>query len=399
MFGFIGILWSYALLSFGGVLPHSALGSQLALVGGVIGLLAVWSVQKRVKDASLFAALVGALAIGIWLGPRMGVPMYAGIWAFYAARESGDRGVVRFLHFLLFVGLAEALLGLFQYFVTPGWIFGYVNAGSPPSGTLINRNHFAGLLEMLVPVAFGLSYLVARRHRDAFRSYVYLMVGAVISLAVIFSASRMGIMSLFATLGFMGLMIRMRASQKRIATVMGFGLFGLILGGALWIGVDGILGRYGTLLEADAALREGRMIVYRDSLKMIADNSWGVGVDGYRDVFRQYQTFRPGLLFDHAHNDYLETAAEWGVVPAVAFWALVIGVLIQSIRTFLSVASPERRGILLASSGAIFAILVHSLTDFNLQILSNAMLFCIFVGIALTAISRIETGEGEGGRQ
>jgi putative inorganic carbon (HCO3(-)) transporter len=225
------------------------------------------------------------------------------------------------------------------------------------------------------------------------------MVGAVISLAVIFSASRMGIMSLFATLGFMGLMIRMRASQKRIATVMGFGLFGLILGGALWIGVDGILGRYGTLLEADAALREGRMIVYRDSLKMIADNSWGVGVDGYRDVFRQYQTFRPGLLFDHAHNDYLETAAEWGVVPAVAFWALVIGVLIQSIRTFLSVASPERRGILLASSGAIFAILVHSLTDFNLQILSNAMLFCIFVGIALTAISRIETGEGEGGRQ
>ncbi len=283
----------------------------------------------------------------------------------------------------------HGLLGLFQYFVTPGWIFGYINSGS--SGTLINRNHFAGLLEMLVPAAFGLSYLAARRHRDASRSYVYLVVGAVISLALIFSASRMGIVSLFATLGFMALMIRMRASQKRIATAMGFGLVGLILGGALWIGVDAILARYGALLDTDAVLREGRMIVYRDSLKMIAENPWGVGVDGYRDVFRQYQTFRPELLFDHAHNDYLETAAEWGVLPAAAFWIFVMGVLVQSVRTFLRASSPEPLGILLASSGAIFAILVHSLADFNLQIMSNAMLFCMFVGVAIGGIMGIET--------
>jgi hypothetical protein len=39
--------------------------------------------------------------------------------------------------------------------------------------------------------------------------------------------------------------------------------------------------------------------------------------------------------------------------------------------------------VLLAASGAVFAMLLHSLTDFNLQILSNAMLFCILVGLAL----------------
>ena len=394
MFGFLGILWTYALMSFGGVLPYSALGLYLALVVGVLGLLARrgW----RGQAADLRVGLLGsALAMGVWLGPRLGVPLFVGGWAFYACRESDDRRVVRFFHFLLFVGLGEALLGLFQYFVTPGWIFGYVNAGSSSSGTLINRNHFAGLLEMLVPVAFGLSYMAARQHRDTSRSYVYLMVGALMALSLIFSSSRMGIVSLFATVGFMAVMIRMRASQKRIAMAMGFGLVALILGGALWIGVDAILERYGMLLEADAALREGRLIIYRDSLRMIADNPWGVGVDGYRDVFRQYQTFNPGLLFDHAHNDYLETAAEWGVLPAVAFWVFIMGVLIQSVRAFLRVDSPERRGILLASNGAIFAILVHSLTDFNLQILSNAMLFCIFVGIARGGITWIETGERE----
>ena len=172
-------------------------------------------------------------------------------------------------------------------------------------------------------------------------------------------------------------------------------LFGLALGGALWIGVDAILARYASLLEADAALREGRMLVYRDSLTMIAEHPWGVGIGQYQDVFRQYQSFRPDLLFDHAHNDYLETAAEWGVVPAVAFWAFVIGVLVQSVRTFLRIQSPEGRGVLLAASGAIFAILVHSLTDFNLQILSNAMLFAIFVGMAMAETVRVNYAKKE----
>ena len=43
----------------------------------------------------------------------------------------------------------------------------------------------------------------------------------------------------------------------------------------------------------------------------------------------------------------------------------------------------EQRGILLVCIGAIFTILVHSLTDFNLQIPSNAMLFFTFIGISL----------------
>ncbi len=112
MFGFLGILWTYALLTFGGVLPHSALGLHLALAVGVLGLLAVQSWRGHAVDVRLFAALGGALAIGVWVSPRLGVPLFAGAWAFYSYRESGDRYVVRFLHFLLVVGLGEALLAV-----------------------------------------------------------------------------------------------------------------------------------------------------------------------------------------------------------------------------------------------------------------------------------------------
>ena len=115
---------------------------------------------------------------------------------------------------------------------------------------------------------------------------------------------------------------------------------------------------------------------------MISANPFGVGTGQYQDRFRQYQTFHPDLLFDHAHNDYLETMAEWGTPAALAFWCFIMFVFVSAVRAFLGPGPPERRGILLACIGAIFSILVHSLTDFNLQIPSNAMLFFTFVGIA-----------------
>jgi O-antigen ligase len=176
-------------------------------------------------------------------------------------------------------------------------------------------------------------------------------------------------------------------------------LVGLVVVGTLWIGFDVIAARYKELVGEDAIVREGRVVVYRDTIRMIMANPGGLGPGEYQDRFREFQTFRPELLFDHAHNDYLESMAEWGIVVALIFWALILSVLIAAIRTFFGPTSPERRGILLACIGAIFSILLHSLTDFNLQIPSNAMLFFTFVGIAFAQSlgqSRKDSGEDSG---
>ncbi len=82
---------------------------------------------------------------------------------------------------------------------------------------------------------------------------------------------------------------------------------------------------------------------------------------------------------------------EWGLPVAAAFWSFLIFVVIRGVRLLVSIDSPEQRGILLASTGAIFSILVHSLTDFNLQIPSNAMLFFTFVGISLAMPRKMAT--------
>jgi O-antigen ligase len=119
---------------------------------------------------------------------------------------------------------------------------------------------------------------------------------------------------------------------------------------------------------------------------MIKANPLGIGIGRYQDVFRQYQTYRPELLFDHTHNDYLETIAEWGLPIAITFWMSLFFLLYRSVRAFFTVSAIEQRGILLGCIGPILSILVHSLTDFNLQIPSNAMLFFTFVGIAAASL-------------
>src|SRR5262249_1533905 len=140
---------------------------------------------------------------------------------------------------------------------------------------------------------------------------------------------------------------------------------------------------YSDLMIDDGLLRQARLMIFRDGNRMIIANPLGVGVGNFQDRFRQYQTFRPDLLFDHAHNDYLETAAEWGLPVAMAFWSFVAFAAVRATYLFASVHSPEQRGILLACIGAILSIMNHILADFNLQIPSNATLFFTFVGISL----------------
>lgn len=380
MFAFAGILIAYALIVFGAPQPHSWLLIGLLWLIGI----AVFLIVECVRGSGLtwYSAMALLFLAGVWsLDERHAIIISAGAWCWLAAKREGRR-LTLFFHVLLLFGLLEAALGLFQYFVEPGWIFGYQNLVSRSSGTLINRNHFAGVLEMTIPVAFGLAYTSARQYSNASRSYLYLLSGAFMGLALFFSLSRMGIISFLLTLFFLSAVVQFRNREKGLGNLLAIALFAMVLAGALWIGIGIVLERYADLLQDEAILQEGRGFVFRDTLNMIVSNPLGIGVGNYRDVFRAYQTFRPDLLFDHAHNDYLETVAELGLPLASAFWAFVFFVLWRSVRSILTTHPRERRGFALGCAGALFSILVHSLADFNLQIPSNAMLFFVFLGIA-----------------
>lgn len=387
MYAFLSTLLILAVLRFGAVERFAWLGLCLLLTGGCVAwtLLTARRPGAGSRADLISAALImGSILLALLVDPKLALGPMAGVWAWIAVRERPTR-LIGFLHVLLALGVFEALVGLYQYFIRPGWIFGYLNTHYPTSGTLINRNHFAGLLGMLIPVALGLAYMAWIRYRDVGRVWVYLLASALMGLALMFSLSRMGIFSLLITTGFLALL--MTAHSVRLGTVFLLVPILLLGGGALWIGVDVIVERYDRLVSENGDIQESRIGVFRDTIALIADHPLGIGPGAYRDTFRLYQREHNDLVFTHAHNDYLETAAEWGLPIAGVFWGGVLALLGLGAGAFARAREAEKRGCLLAALGAIVYILSHSLTDFNLQIPSNAMLFFTFLGIAAAARS------------
>jgi O-antigen ligase len=382
MFAFLSILLLYAIFLFGAVRPFDLLLIGTAAVVGFAWFAMSDVIRGRPLNYGFLLFAVLCFSTMAFAGVRAALGLFAAGWAWEASRRS-ERSQLKFLWFLFAVGWAEAQLGLHQRFVDPGWMFGYRNPFTVSSGTLINRNHFAGLLEMLVPVAFGLAFAAVRRERGRGPCYVFLLGGALMGLGIVFSLSRAGIFCLLVTLLFLAILWRAHASGGLRLSRIAMTLPLLLVGGALWVALDTVSTRYGELFAQENSKSEERMVLFRDTLNMIRANPAGVGSGKYEDVFRRYQTSHHDVSFSHAHNDYLETLAEWGVIAGALYWLLVFFIFLQTIRVFLGNHSPERGGVMLACLGAMFTMLLHSLVDFNLQIPSNAMLFYSFAGMAL----------------
>jgi O-antigen ligase len=382
VFLFLTLFIAFELLFFGGVLPWTWLAATALCAVAAAVAVGVRALAGKRLDLGFAAAALAVAAGGYFLiGPKFAGSVFAGVWAWAAARNRPKR-ITLFLHALLAIGLLEALLGVTQRFVSPGWIppWDFHNTTSAVSGTLINRNHYAGLMEMLTFVPFGLAYAGSRKGEIA-RPYLYLWASGFMALALVCSLSRMGVAAFVAAAFFVTILIRAGSREGHLGPALGFGLLGLVSAGAVWLGVDALLSRYATVIDSDGTVNEIRFVIARDTSRLIAANPWGVGAGNYQDAFRRYQTTNLDLLFDHAHNDYLETAAEWGVVPAVLFWGFIAVLVGRAVLLFRSSDSFRVRGILLASLGGVFALLVHSAADFNLQIPSNATLFFVLLGL------------------
>ncbi len=258
--------------------------------------------------------------------------------------------------------------------------------------TFVNRNHFAGYLEMVacLGVGLGLAYRGASR-------VLLLGLSSCVVLAVLFSLSRGGILALAAGLGFLAVsLVRRRHGRKHAMWLACFLI--LMLGFAA--GLDS-----GPVLEAVRSLEDPfeaggtRIEFWRGALDMIAAHPWlGTGPGTFVYAYNRYQTEATARwLVDHAHNDYLELAAEIGV-PGLLAGLLGLGVLF--ILAFPDYSPARRRqesGRRASESSrrvpcpregpvaACFALAVHSGFTFHAAIPSNVLLFSACAALAVTA--------------
>jgi O-antigen ligase len=287
---------------------------------------------------------------------------------------------------IIIIGGLEAALGLLQYALS--------ETAGPAHGTYVNRNHFAGLLEMTLPFAviYPVAMLRRRRSRRHFSAPLVLKACTVLAAALLifmgiaYSLSRMGfaasLCSIFA-MGVLGLGAGRPARKRWLA----IGLMGaLVLLSFIFLAPDQLILRFAHLSSSD-----GRVLMWKETLPLIAAYPlFGCGLGGYESAFHKFNVSSPNWTVDYAHNDYLQLMAELGILGFLIAAALMLAILVKALRATRRNFGSDDHYLSLACTSAIIVILIHSFVDFNLYIPANALLLAWISGIAVRVQERAE---------
>jgi putative inorganic carbon (hco3(-)) transporter len=215
-------------------------------------------------------------------------------------------------------------------------------------------------------------------HPNEIGGAIALLLPVALSLALFSSGARVRYLSLAAT-GFMGLVLLLTASRSALAGVLLAGLllvvvrwrrlaFGLplvaagIAAGVFKIGPSKVAESLLALDTATGSSGLGRLEVWDRAWSMIQDFPFtGIGLNTFPlilDTLYPLFSVGPDAQVPHAHNLFLQTAVDLGVLGLVCFVALLVLSAVAVVRGF------RKEPAFAAGIGAgLLAHVVYSLTD------------------------------------
>src|SRR5437762_4680097 len=236
-------------------------------------------------------------------------------------------------------------------------------------GPYVNHNHYAGLMELLTPLALvlSLSKLVQGGQRILAAFAAILMAGS-----IVLSLSRGGAISLLAELPVLFWMVSTVQKGTRARTRMLL-LVTALVAFLVFIGSPAMWQHFGHLRDAL------RLDILKDSLKMFSHKpilGWGLGT--FQSVYPAFRSFYSAFFINAAHNDYAQVLVETGLAGSCCVIWFIIVLYCNGLRRFGSDGQDWRGVLRVATLVGCTGILVHSLFDFNLQVPANAALFYVF---------------------
>ncbi len=290
---------------------------------------------------------------------------------------------------LALLGLAERGLHADKIFWT--W--------DPPASYFVAsffyKNHAAAYFNLLLSLSAGLAasfhVRARRRQQKSSPSGLFAFFVVILALIVIFSYSRAATILLLAYLAFLlgaFLFHRFRAERGPRQHIGLVALFCVLLGGSAlsalyFLPTAEAVDRMNQLVKSyQSATPSDRHLATLATLDLFRDSpAYGWGAGSFRFAFPIYQRYYPSIYsrgsehfyWEHAHDDYAEFLAEFGLVGT---GLLVLGfasfVVILCRRRFWKSALP-----LTLFTGCLLT-LVHCLGDFNFFNPAILLTWCAF---------------------
>ena len=335
---------------------------------------------------------------------------YAGFYLLTVQMLSYRSLLKKTLNYLaVFAGILSAI-AILQRFTSPDKIYWVYKTPSVFFGPYLDRNHYAGLMEMIFPVIFSLFLLykpsvsyssIRARIVDVFsqiRTSEHILFGLsslLIALSVFLSLSRGGIISICVSAGFCFLMITLKQGIRPAGSTALL-LSILLLVSVGWFGWKPIFSEFEKIRDGQGEITENRPIYWKDSVNAFKNFPvTGSGMGTFGDIYPRFQSksFAPRLT--HAHNDYLEFLVNGGMVGFLLFFGFFTTIFYKTYKMFLKRREPYSNFIYIGSISGMIAILIHSMTDFNLQIGANGLYLFFLAGLAVSAShTRLRDGFG-----
>lgn len=285
-----------------------------------------------------------------------------------------------FAWFLLLFGFAVAVFGILQDLTFNGKLYWVrvMRFGGQPFGPYVNRNHFAGLMELIIPIGLAMVAIPGVRRQQL--PFVALLVALPVG-SLFLSASRGGILAFVCEVVLLIILLLARGGQKRHLLTF---VIALLLAGGLvaWLGLDQVIARFSQVQNVEVS-ESRRISMSRGAWHIFLDHPLlGTGLGTIASVYPAYETAYDGKIVDHVHNDHFELLAETGLIGGICWIAFIVLLGLKGMKNLSSHQDPIVCAVQMGALVGCAGLLIHSFMDFNLHIPSNAFLFYLLAGFA-----------------
>ena len=319
----------------------------------------------------------------------------------------------RFIKAIIFTGFTASFLGLLQYFSGTEKIYFLRDASyASPFGPYINRNHFAGYINLTIPLLLALlisnqknnSILYNQKNNSRFfiknmivsvdpwiRNNGFNSFSLVLMISCLFlSASKGGFLSFWISMATFSVIIfagkrhtKIHISTKTILIIFISTLFMTLL----WSDLRPVLTRFSQLNEyLETIDLNYRTLAYIDAWKMSRDFPlFGIGLGGFEILFFKYRSMKAAEIastsYSSTHSDYLQLLTDTGSLGCIMISIFILVFFSLVIVKHHKERDPFTKLLTAGGFSGVISMCCHSFVDFNMQIPANVLHLFIIVGI------------------